>query len=148
LKRGDVLVLNYFNQEPQEVFVRNPNIGTVILGEESPTIPNQPRIKVEHSPIIVKDKNYTEAKPEFGQEAFNIYLKENLRKPTKAIENRISGRVTVEFKVDTTGEVSDFKILKSLGFGCDEEAIRLIKEGQKWFPALRYGVKEDITWAY
>ena len=58
----------------------------------------------------------------------------SLKKPKQAIENQITETVEVEFKVNKKGELSDFKIIKSLGYGCDEEAIRLIREGPKWLP--------------
>ena len=61
-------------------------------------------------------------------------MQKNLKKTKKAIENQIVGVVEVEFEVNKKGELSDFKITKSLGYGCDEEAIRLIKDGPKWLP--------------
>ncbi len=73
--------------------------------------------------------------PDGGRQAFNNYIAENLKYPDQALENNIEGRVTVEFTVQPSGQISDFKIVKGLGYGCDEEAIRLIKQGPKWIPA-------------
>ena len=44
------------------------------------------------------------------------------------------------------GNLSDFKIIKSLGYGCDEEAIRLIKEGPAWISAFKDGktISEEV----
>ncbi|HEY3403664.1 MAG TPA: TonB family protein [Ohtaekwangia sp.] len=77
------------------------------------------------------------AVPAGGRVAYKQYLEQNLRYPEQAIENKIEGRVTVQFTVDTSGKISDFNILKGIGFGCDEEVVRLIKQGPKWNPTRR-----------
>ncbi|MEN8248334.1 MAG: energy transducer TonB [Bacteroidota bacterium] len=83
---------------------------------------------------------YTAPVPERGDKAFNRYLKRNLKYPVAASLNNIEGEVTVEFTVNTDGSVFGFSIKQSLGYGCDEEAIRLIREGPKWIPATRDGM--------
>ena len=77
--------------------------------------------------------------PEGGRSEFKKYVNENLDYPEAARDNDISGRVTVEFFVQADGSLKDFRIRKSLGFGCDEEAIRLIQEGPAWKPATING---------
>ncbi len=62
-----------------------------------------------------------------GKEELRNFLKENLKYPTEALENRVQGDVIVRFKIKDTGEILDPEIIKSLGYGCDEEAIRLIR---------------------
>jgi TonB family protein len=54
-------------------------------------------------------------------------IKENLQYPEQAKENNIEGDVILSYKVNNQGEIIECKIVKSLGFGCDEEAIRLVK---------------------
>jgi TonB family protein len=78
------------------------------------------------------------AQPSVSPDEYLEYLQKNLKKPKQAVDNQIVGTVEVEFKVNKKGELSDFKIIKSLGYGCDEEAIRLIREGPKWLPKI-YG---------
>lgn len=75
---------------------------------------------------------YKEASPQGDYKAFNQYLKENLQYPEEARAQNIRGRVVVAFTVMPNGQLTDFEIVKSLGHGCDEEAIRLIKEGPAW----------------
>lgn len=77
------------------------------------------------------------AYPEGGWQNYRKYLSKNLKYPLEAKNNKIEGRVGVEMVVDKKGELSEIKIIESLGFGCDEEAIRLIKNGPKWHPALQ-----------
>ena len=56
--------------------------------------------------------------------------------------NGMQGKVVVEFEVSPSGELTNFRIAKSQGEVLDQEAIRLIKEGPKWSPALRNDVPE------
>jgi TonB family protein len=79
------------------------------------------------------------AQPTISPDDYLEYLQKNLKKPKQAIDNQIVGNVTVEFRVNKEGKLSDFKITKSLGFGCDEEAIRVIKEGPSWMPKVSGG---------
>ncbi|MCX6277227.1 MAG: energy transducer TonB [Bacteroidetes bacterium] len=61
-----------------------------------------------------------------GGEAFKAFVAENLHYPVEAMEANIEGSVMVEYDVHDTGEVSNSHIIKGLGYGCDEEAIRVI----------------------
>jgi TonB family protein len=80
------------------------------------------------------------AEPVGGRRAYDNYLKNSLKYPQEAIENKIKGRVTVQFTVKTDGSLDEFNVLKGLGFGCDEEVIRLVKEGPKWSPTTEDNV--------
>ncbi len=53
------------------------------------------------------------------------FIRENLRYPKEALEKGIEGDVIVKYKVTGKGEVIEPEIVKSLGYGCDEEALRL-----------------------
>lgn len=75
------------------------------------------------------------AAPAGGLRAYNKYLNDNLRYPEQALENKIKGKVTVQFTITTGGNLTEFNVLKGLGHGCDEEVIRLVKEGPKWNPS-------------
>nr|WP_236017553.1 energy transducer TonB [Roseivirga sp. E12] len=85
------------------------------------------------------------AKPEGGYPNFNRYLRRNLKYPETAKEQKVRGRVTLEFDVSATGDLSNFKIIKGLGFGCDKEAIRLVKEGPKWNPRTEGVDKRPVS---
>ena len=58
-----------------------------------------------------------------------------LKMPKEAEENKIEGTVYVEFKIDTEGYTFDFKVLRSIGHGCDEEAIRVLS-GMTFYSAI------------
>lgn len=74
------------------------------------------------------------AEPFGGRKAYDQYLEKNLKYPAAALEKKIKGRVLIEFTVGIDGTLDDFSVIRSLGYGCDEEVIRLVKEGPKWFP--------------
>ena len=83
-----------------------------------------------------------ETMPEFtgGQKALDAFLISNLRYPQPAMESGISGTVYVSFLIDKAGNVRDIKVLRGIGGGCDEEAIRVIKlTSGKWKPGKQRG---------
>lgn len=87
-----------------------------------------------------KELPYIElAEPDGGRRLYKQYLKKNLHYPSQAIEKKIEGTVTIEFNVEATGGLSDFSIVKGLDNGCNEEVIRLIKEGTAWKPSTQDG---------
>ena len=74
-----------------------------------------------------------------GDEARIKFLQENIKYPTMARESGIQGTVYVTFVVEKGGNVSDVKILRGIGGGCDEEAIRVIRAMPKWNPGKQRG---------
>jgi len=77
------------------------------------------------------------AEPVAGKRAFDNYLEQNLKYPEEALKNKKRGKVTVEFKVGVDGGFSDFRVIKKLGYGCEQEVIRLVKTGPPWTPSTQ-----------
>lgn len=73
-------------------------------------------------------------RPEYpgGKSAFKEYIRNNLIYPKEALEKGIGGVVYLSARIDDNGNVDDINIEKGIGYGCDEEAVRLIGN-------LRYG---------
>jgi TonB family protein len=86
------------------------------------------------------------AAPAGGRGAFKQYLETNLHYPEQALASEVEGKVTIQFTVESSGRLSEFKVLKGIGYGCDEEVIRLIKNGPKWQPSKRAdeAVKDNV----
>ncbi|NMM49256.1 energy transducer TonB [Marinigracilibium pacificum] len=82
-----------------------------------------------------------------GSEAFGKFLRKNLKYPKEAVKNKVKGKVYVSFIVEKDGALSDIKILKGLGHGCDQETLRVIKASPKWKPAANKGinVRQQMT---
>ncbi len=90
----------------------------------------------------IKDFASVEVVPEFpggGQAAFTKFLSKNYRYPAMAREQGVSGRVIMSFVVEKDGSLTDIKVLRDLGFGTGEEAIRLLKSSPRWKPGIQNG---------
>lgn len=74
-----------------------------------------------------------------GEEELFSYLSKQIQYPAPAMNSGIEGRVIVSFVVQTDGSIDMLKIEKGLGFGCDEEAIRVIKAMPKWDWGMQNG---------
>jgi periplasmic protein TonB len=82
-----------------------------------------------------------ESMPEYpgGEPALYQFLSENIKYPQMAKESGIQGRVFVTFVVERDGRVTDVRVLRGIGGGCDEEAIRVVQSMPKWTPGKQRG---------
>ncbi|TSD63884.1 TonB family protein [Inquilinus sp. KBS0705] len=82
-----------------------------------------------------------EQQPTFpgGQIAFEKYIAKNIKYPTKARESKTEGRVIITFVVEKDGSLSDFKVVRGLGNGTDEEALRVLQQSPNWKPGVQNG---------
>ena len=74
-----------------------------------------------------------------GERKLMEFIGNNVVYPKEAIEAGIEGKVFVEFYIEKDGTVSDAKVLRGIGYGCDEEALRVIGLMPKWFPGKQRG---------
>ncbi|MHA6249758.1 energy transducer TonB [Pontibacter sp. CAU 1760] len=92
---------------------------------------------------VVEEKPYTyvEQMPSFpgGETEMLKYLGKNIRYPAAAQRAGIEGIVVLSFVVSKTGEISEIQVIKSLGGGTDEEAMRVVKTMPKWTPGKQNG---------
>ena len=74
-----------------------------------------------------KEKKFIQ-KPQYpgGSEAMRKAISKNLSYPKEAIEKQIEGTVYLSYIVNNQGEIEDIRVTKGIGYGCDEEAMRLI----------------------
>lgn len=79
--------------------------------------------------------------PEFpgGVEALMKYLQQNIKYPQLARENNITGRVYVTFVVERDGSVTGVRVVRDIGGGCGQEAVRVVKAMPKWSPGKQRG---------
>lgn len=82
-----------------------------------------------------------EEDPEFpgGLEALSKFIADNIKYPQLAKENNITGRVFVSFVVEKDGRVGQVKILRDIGGGCGNEAVRVVKLMPRWKPGKQRG---------
>jgi TonB family protein len=74
-----------------------------------------------------------------GDQARIDFMMQNFMYPEEAKKNNVQGKVFVSFIVDTDGSLTNVKVLKGIGSGCDEEAVRVIKLMPKWNPGMDKG---------
>lgn len=118
--------------------------------EEPESWENSERIEVptvaddEVEEVSVSDDkvfSIVETDPEFpgGMEALYQYLASNLHYPQLARDNGITGKVYVTFVVEKDGRVTNPRILRDIGGGCGDEAIRVVKSMPRWSPGKQRG---------
>ena len=103
--------------------------------ENVPEVEGQPEerakevfVGVENQPVF----------PGGEREMYN-FLAANLNYPEAATRAQIQGRVTIQFIIEKDGSVSAPKVLKGIGFGADEEALRVVTSMPKWTPGIQNG---------
>lgn len=74
------------------------------------------------------------------------FLAQNLRYPAVAKQNNIEGNVIVSFYVTPQGYIETPKVIRGLGYGCDDEVLRVIRLMPRWIPARRQGA--DVKCLY
>lgn len=98
--------------------------------------------KVIETPVQAEIFTVVEEQPGYpgGEEARISFLQQNIRYPEEAKELGIQGRVFVTFVVEVDGSITDVRVLRGIGGGCDEEAVRVVKAMPKWVPGKQRGV--------
>lgn len=82
-----------------------------------------------------------EESPQFpgGDEGRLRFLTENIKYPAEAREASIQGTVYITFVVEKDGTIKDVRVLRGIGGGCDEEAVRVISSMPRWLPGKQRG---------
>lgn len=120
--------------------------NVVVVAYEPDSLAYVPPMTVTARPINTisrTDSIFTiiEQQPEFpgGMSALGRYLGRNLRYPMDARQAKIQGNVFVQFVVSDEGKIQQLRVLKGVGTGCDEEAVRVISQMPTWIPGRQNG---------
>lgn len=122
----------------------NANIDSGADGLNPPIAGNNPG-----GPIVVTPPNvpaipmFVEQMPAFPGD-MQSYLSKNINYPANAREAGIQGRVAITFVVNEDGSITNAKVTHSIGAGCDEEALRVIKAMPKWKAGKNNGVATKV----
>jgi TonB family protein len=126
VKKGDVLNLNFVGMQPQEVVVQaNQTAMNVVLKDDNKALSEVVVVGYEKTSETSSQAN--EVEPSMGWRVFKQYIKENLKYPAAAQINKIKGRVVARVSILPTGSIENIELVKKIGYGCDEEAIRLLR---------------------
>mgnify|MGYP000704684483 CR=1 FL=1 len=110
---------------------------------ETTPVNTQEEVNVNNAPKSTTSDIHqvVDVKPEFkgGSDKMYKFLSSNIKYPQKAKLENIKGRVYIRFIVEKDGTLTDPKVLRGIGSGCDEEALRVVKLMPKWFPGKLRG---------
>jgi TonB family protein len=134
------LTFSFIGYLTQEVPVTDQNKIDVKLGPDVSQLSEVVVVGYGYQNDSDKEPVIKEAQPAGGRKAYDKYLENSLRYPVEALTNKIKGKVTVKFTVRTDGALDEFSVVKSLGHGCDEEVLRMVKEGPAWSPTTEDNV--------
>lgn len=130
-----------------------PDLRMALQPSASPAISNSPKMDSINRPIgrelrsrfalrekgIIPETPY----PTTGLASYFEYLDTHIKYPDAALSAQIEGLVVVGFTVLPDGSVTDFEVLQGVGYGCDEELIRVVKAGPQWVPILINGTPQS-----
>jgi len=111
----------------------------VISSEKATLLPQQKDTRiftaVEHAPDFPG-----------GVDKFYKFLQQNIKYPAEARNKKVEGKVFVSFIVEKDGALSNLKIIRDLGAGCGNEALRVMKLSPKWNPGVQNGHKVRVQY--
>lgn len=123
---------------------------SLALGDDHDTKISSDNLKIKVVSKQDRDSiyNIVEQMPEFpgGAAEMMTYLSGNIKYPEQAKDKGISGRVFLSFVVEKDGSVNQVKVVKGIGGGCDEEALRVVKAMPKWKPGLQKGKPVRVSY--
>ena len=96
-------------------------------------------VVVEEKADAIFDVVETQPNPPGGMSGWNKYLSDNLKYPTQARRMGVEGSVILVFVINTDGSIQDVEVLRGIGGGCDEEAVKIVKAAPKWEPGKQRG---------
>lgn len=113
----------------------------IIITEEPVAIP-EPEYDPNEAFVVV------EQMPVFpgGQDSLLTYISREVKYPEDAVKNGVQGTVFVSFVVETDGSISNPKVLRGIGYGCDEEAQRVVKGMPNWTPGKQRGKEVRVQY--
>ena len=129
--------------------LKNNDIGTTTEKNENGTVDIEPIIEtpgtgnaIDPAPEPDVYNSYAVSQqPEFpdGLEAMYKFLKKNLNYTSMAKENRISGTVFIQFVISKEGKIENAIVVRGIGGGLDQEALRVVKKMPTWKPGKHNG---------
>lgn len=103
----------------------------------------EPKEDVDEIFTIVEET----ATPKGGMPAFYKYVGSKLKYPAQATRMGVEGKVYVEFVINRDGTIVDVRVVRGIGAGCDEEAVRVVQSSPPWNPGKQRGkpVRQKYT---
>lgn len=130
------------NSQKAEVGATTFDKGTDDISAPPATVENAKIAGESDVPLTRADQM-----PQFpgGEREMMRFIKNNLRYPTGAQANNIQGTVILNFVVDREGKITNLKVVKGIGFGCDEESIKVMEKMPLWSPGKQRGQTVPVS---
>ena len=112
-------------------FITKINIDTIAIDEDEEV--------GELAGLVAADAGFPG-----GEDALYDFIAKNLKYPQAAKDSNIQGKVFVQFVVEKDGSITNAKVLRDIGGGCGEEALRVVKMMPKWKPGEIRGTKYRV----
>lgn len=141
-------------QQTTQIEIVDDNVETQDLNinaevEQNEVIEEYVPVEVEEDEVVEQEIfQIVEEMPSFpgGDQKMMEYVAKNIKYPQIARETGVQGKVFVNFVVEPDGSVSNVKILRGIGGGCDEEAMRVVKSMPKWKPGKQRGKPVRVSY--
>ncbi|MEO9477001.1 MAG: TonB family protein [Cyclobacteriaceae bacterium] len=146
---GETLLFSFIGYKPEEQVISDQAVIDVELGADLVALEEvvvtgygeQKKENVTGAVTTIEvdefEIEYREAQPVEGDKAYKTYIELSMTYPPAARENNIKGTVRLQISVSKAGEITSVEVKSGLGYGCDEEAVRLVEQGPRWQPAIR-----------
>jgi periplasmic protein TonB len=113
----------------------------------------EPEIREEKKEVIKEEVEEVfntanvQQKPMFpdGEAALAAYLRDNIKYPAVAKDNGIQGKVILRFTVAKSGNIENVEVVRGIGGGCDQEAVRVVQAMPNWSPGKNNGKPVKVT---
>jgi protein TonB len=128
----DEVILEEIDFELDLEITEDTKVADVIINYDAEPIEEE---KVEEIFLIVEELPV----PQGGMSSFYQYVSDNIKYPDQARRMEISGMVFLQFVVEKDGDLTDVKVVKGIGAGCDAEAKRVLESAPSWKPGKQRG---------
>ena len=148
LEDGELVTTKHYTQNSKGLLFLSKDVDAArnaVAEEPTRNIPT-----VASPPRDANSFGYVDVVAEYpgGINEARKFMANNVVIPDLAVENNVNGIVIAKFVVEADGAIGNIEIVKSMGYGCDEEVIRVLKKMPKWSPAQLRGKPVRSTFRF
>jgi antitoxin component YwqK of YwqJK toxin-antitoxin module len=125
-----------YSKKPKYTYVESYENGKLISGTSIDSS------NIEHTYKTV----YQVPVPKKGMKNFYSYIGKAMRIPN-AVRNTVYGKIYLTFVIEKDGSIVEIKIIKGIGYGLDEEAVRVLNNYKEWIPGITRGIPVRVLYS-
>ncbi|MEP7324236.1 MAG: M56 family metallopeptidase, partial [Saprospiraceae bacterium] len=152
VKVGDhILRSDQFETDRNNGQIRITDKKVLSSAEQVTVFYDKDNLKLANNDSIIEPLRFAQQMPQFPgpENALIIYLSKNIQYPKGAKEAKVQGKIILDFLVRTDGSIENVKVLRGIGAGCDEEAVRVMhkmnSDGIRWKPGINNGKEVPVV---